>query len=122
MNSLVENLCVIKNDKNSGIVEELISIIEEEGINTIDELELLQKEEGPIEKTVLSYLKEIDNSWFEYDGRLYDEIQRLKIERNLIGDAKSPESLKHLIVYCSLTNRDNPLPFTTYQMLLRGEI
>ena len=110
-----------RNGLNDCIIDGLIEAIEMDEVHFVEELQEIEYE-WSVEKTMKHYLADIDSSICEYDGRLYEEIQKLKAERKLIGEGDSQESIKHLIIYCSLTNRTNPFPFTTYQMIMNGEL
>lgn len=121
MNILISTLLTFKTELNEVVIDSLINDIEDEGVNSLEELKSLEQRE-PLEETVAFFLREIDGCIFEYDGRSYDEIQRLKQERKLIGNAQTHEERKHLILYCALSNRYIPFPFTAYQMILAGEL
>ena len=120
MNELICILQAYRNDSNGVLIDELIEIVEEEKINSVEELKSIDGE--PEDIAVKKYLKEIDANPYEYDGLLYDEIQKLKHLRRSIADGNESEQKRRLVQYCMLTNRYTPFPSIAYEMIINGEI
>jgi len=119
MENLIEALQSFRSELNGLIIDCLVEDIKEEGLCSLCELKEVE-DKTDAEIIIKNYLKEIDDNPFEFEGKSYDEIQTLKRERKMIGNGKSQVEKKHFIIYCQLTNRINPLPYTTYQMILDG--
>lgn len=115
METLIEAIQSFKNELNGSIIDYLVEDIKEENLYSLDELKIVE-DNTDVEIIIKNYLKEIDDTPFEFEGKSYDEIQTLKRERKMIGNGKSRVEK----IYCQLTNRINPLPYTTYQMILDG--
>lgn len=120
MNELICLLKEHKNHLNTGLVDELIELIEDEKIDSLAQLKKIDSE--PSDIVICNYLKEIDANPFEYDGFLYDEIQQLKHLRKAISAGNEIEQMRALVKYCMLTNRFTPFPALAYEMISSNEI
>lgn len=115
-------------DQNIDYIEELADIILEENITNLEELKKYEIEYNSmndnysLDLVINNYLNEIDNNPFEYEGCLYDFIQALKQERKLIDTDSIENKIYHLIRYCKMTKRDNPLPYETYKLIINGKL
>ena len=127
--TLIQELQKHVNNENIYYIEELANIIIEEKINSIQELEEYEKqynkvndEYQTIEESINKWIKIIDQYPYEYDGLLYDQIQELKRERNLIDVGTLENKILHIIKYYYFTKRDNPFPYQTYQLIIQNKL
>ena len=115
-------------DQNIDFIEELADIIIEEKIDNLESLKAYELSYNNIDDNnsydlvINKYLKEIDSNPYEYEGRLYDDIQLLKQERKLMNTDEFDNKVYHLIKYFKMTNRYNPLPYITYQLIVNNKI
>ena len=116
-------------NENILYVEELSKIIIEENIKSLEELKRYEikynEKKGKflsIEEIINECIKNIDESPYEYDGLLYDQIQKLKNERKLMDDELIDNKILHIVKYYYLTNRDNPFPYLTYQLIVQNKL
>lgn len=127
--TLIQELQTHANNDNIYYIEELANIIIEEKINSIQELEVYEKEYNKVndeyqstENALKKWIGIIDKYPYEYDGLLYDQIQKLKNERELINDGILENRVLHVIIYYHLTKRDNPFPYQTYQLIMQDKL
>lgn len=127
--TIIKQLQEYVSDENILYIEELSKIIIEENIKSLEELKEYEKEynkeNGKLlstEEIIKKCINNIDNSQYEYDGLLYDQIQKLKNERKLIDDELIDNKILHIIKYYYLTNRENPFPYLTYQLITQKKI
>lgn len=121
--NLVDNLRKHINNTNAYIINDLVDILIEERINSIEELEKYEKDSNSNQSTdeiVKLYLHDIDTYVGEYDNCNLDSMKKLKELRGSIDS--SDDGIKALILYCSLTNRDNPFPYITYQLIINNKL
>lgn len=115
-------------DQNIDFIEELADIIIEEKIDNLESLKDYEisynniDDNNSYDLVINKYLKEIDSNPYEYEGRLYDDIQLLKQERKLMNTDEFDNKVYHLIKYFKMTNRYNPFPYITYQLILNNKI
>lgn len=116
------------NNNNFKIINDLVEIILDKKIITIDELKLYQENNFKISGNVLSdekkvehCIKAIENYPFDYDFLDFKEIQ---IYKKLMLELKSNVSLeikiKDLIIIYSLTQKEMLFPFYAYDMILKN--
>lgn len=127
--TLIQELQTHANNDNIYYIEELANIIIEEKINSIQELEVYEKEYNKVndeyqstENALKKWIEIVDKYPYEYDGLLYDQIQKLKNERELINDGILENRVLHVIIYYHLTKRDNPFPYQTYQLIMQDKL
>lgn len=127
--TLIQELQTHANNDNIYYIEELANIIIEEKINSIQELEAYEKQYNKVndeyqstENALKKWVEIIDKYPYEYDGLLYDQIQKLKSERKLINDGTLENRVLHVIKYYYLTKRDNPFPYQTYQLIMQDKL
>ncbi len=127
--TLIQELQTHANNDNIYYIEELANIIIEEEINSIQELEAYEKQYNKVndeyqstENALKKWVEIIDKYPYEYDGLLYDQIQKLKSERKLINDGTLENRVLHVIKYYYLTKRDNPFPYQTYQLIMQDKL
>ena len=115
-------------DQNIDYIEELADIIIEEKIKNLNDLKDYESKYNNVDdgnsydEVISKYLKEIDNNPYEYEGRLYNDIQSLKQERKQINTDVIEDKVLHLIKYFRMTNRDNPFPYITYQLIINNKL
>ena len=127
--TLIQELQTHANNDNIYYIEELANIIIEEKISSIQELEVYEKEYNKVndeyqstENALKKWIGIVDKYPYEYDGLLYDQIQKLKNERELINDGTLENRVLHVIIYYHLTKRDNPFPYQTYQLIMQDKL
>ncbi|MEG1821040.1 MAG: hypothetical protein RR201_02220 [Malacoplasma sp.] len=115
------------NNNNFKIINDLVEIMLDKKIITIDELKLYQENNFKIDGNVLSddkkveyCIKVIENYPFDYDFLDFKEIQ---IYKRLMIELKSNISLeikiKNLIIIYSITKKEMLFPFYAYDMILK---
>lgn len=114
-------------DQNIDYIEELVDIIIEEKIESIDDLKVYENKYNNVDSSnlyndvIYNYIKEIDDNPYEYEGRLYDDIQTLKQERKMMNSDIIEDKIFHLIKYFKMTNRENPFPYITYELITNNK-
>ena len=123
---LIEELRLHENKDNKGYIEELIDIINEDNINSLEELDKYEKgsitEDYSIDEKIKKCIHLIDTYPFEYDGLLSKDIQELKNERKLMDEGTLEDCILHIVKYYYLTNRDNPFPYQTYKFIIQDKL
>ena len=127
--SLIEGLQKHVNNDNIYYIEELANIIIEEKINSIEELKEYENKYNKINGEIPSledmakrWINLIDTYPYEHDGLLLSQIKKLQEERKLINDSLLENKILHIIKYHYLTNRDNPFPYQTYQLIIQDKL
>ena len=122
--TFINELRKYTNDNNICYVDELIDIIAEEKIKKLQDLKKYEEKYNnmSMEESVNHWISIIDQSAYEYDGLLYDQIQKLKEERKLMEEGQLDSKILHIIKYYYLTNRYNPYPYHTYMFIINGKL
>lgn len=127
---LVNNLLKNINSNNSKIIKELVDIITDNKINTLEELKKYEENKFKINNNFISKEEKIDYclsiikySSYDYESLDYDEIQLYKKYKNEIN-TKNDLNIKvlNLIKIFDLTNREIYFPYETYEFIVNKKL
>lgn len=128
MNNLIENLNLHKTEKNKDLVEEIIRCICEHDVDSIEKLALIEDKIFTINGKVLTNKERIkycffniENTYYDYDGMLMEEIKQLKkLKESISKDISEEAKILNLIMIHMLTNRELIFIKEAYTNIIKG--
>lgn len=123
---LVNNLLKYINSNNSKIIKQLVDLITDNKINTLEELKHHEENKFKTnnkfmnkEEKINYCLSIIKYSSYDYELLDYDEIQLYKNYKNgIVTNDDLNIKILNLIKIFNLTNRDNYFPYETYEFII----
>ena len=130
MINLIDNLNSHRTNKNKDLVNELIEVIKDNNINSIEQLVSLEDRKFTIAGKTLN-IKErikycflsIENSYYDYDGMLLDEIKELKkLKESILLNIDDKTKILNLIKIYNITNREIIFIKEVYEYIINGSL
>ena len=124
-----DNLITNIRDSNKKIVKYLLEVINDNDLNSEDDLSNLEDKIFTINNVCLSkekriaYLIEITDDYSDYDGLSLEELNYLKnLKNNLVNKKDQDEVIINLIKILDFTNRDIMLVSEAYNLIINNKI
>lgn len=128
MINLIENLNLHKTNENEELVDELIYCIKENNIDNLEQLIAFEDKKFTVEGKVLNSKErikycflEIENSYYDYDGMLLEEIKELKkLKESILLNIDEQTKILNLIKIYMITNREIMFFNEIYEFITKG--
>lgn len=128
MINLIENLNLHKTNENEELVDELIYCIKENNIDNLEQLIAFEDKKFTVEGKVLNNIErikycflEIENSYYDYDGMLLEEIKELKkLKESILLNIDEQTKILNLIKIYMITNREIMFFNEIYEFITKG--
>lgn len=124
-----DNLITNIRDSNKKIVKYLLEVINDNDLNSEDDLSNLEDKIFTINNVCLSkekriaYLIGVTTDYSDYDGLSLEELNYLKnLKNNLVNKKDQDEVIINLIKILDFTNRDIMLVSEAYNLIINNKI
>lgn len=122
---MIESLKQKKNNQNFKIIDDLIFIIVDQKIKTLEELKKLQESNFimdnkrlNIQETIAYCIALLKDKCYDYEQLNFQEIQVYKqLKNELEKDTSIHQKIKNLILLYAMTDREMLFPYYAYLMI-----